>query len=85
MVNEPHRAIQPRPLTAKFKSHGLGSSGPQRRAEIVDLGFRTLIAGMLATLMTAAVVGWSHPKQMLPTIADGRPSLAGRRQLLADF
>lgn len=36
---------------------GLVAMVPQRRAEIVDLGLRTVIAGTLATLMTAAVVG----------------------------
>lgn len=36
---------------------GLVAMVPERRAEIVDLGMRTIAAGTLATLMTAAVVG----------------------------
>ncbi len=36
---------------------GLGSVVPARRTEIVELGFRALIAGTLATLMTGAVAG----------------------------
>jgi CNT family concentrative nucleoside transporter len=30
---------------------------PERRAEIVDLGTRSIVAGTLATLMVGAVVG----------------------------
>lgn len=36
---------------------GLGAMVPERRAEIVSLGLRSLLAGTLATLMTGAVVG----------------------------
>ena len=36
---------------------GLGSLCPERRDEIVTLGARALIAGVLASLMTGAVVG----------------------------
>lgn len=36
---------------------GLGAMAPERRNEIVELGFRSIIAGTLATLMTGAVVG----------------------------
>jgi len=36
---------------------GMGTLVPQRRNEIVSLGFRSIIAGTLATCMTGAVVG----------------------------
>ncbi len=36
---------------------GLGAMAPERRNEIVALGFRSIIAGTLATLMTGTVVG----------------------------
>jgi CNT family concentrative nucleoside transporter len=36
---------------------GMVAMVPQRRAEIVSLGARTIVSGTLATLMTAAVVG----------------------------
>lgn len=36
---------------------GIGTMIPERRSEIVDLGFRSIIAGTLATCMTGAVVG----------------------------
>ena len=36
---------------------GMGTMAPTRRAEIVALGFRSIIAGTLATCMTGAVVG----------------------------
>jgi CNT family concentrative nucleoside transporter len=36
---------------------GMGTMAPDRRDEIVDLGFRSIIAGTLATCMTGAVVG----------------------------
>ncbi len=36
---------------------GMVAMVPERRAEIVSLGARTLVSGTLATLMTAAVVG----------------------------
>ncbi len=36
---------------------GLGTMAPERRDEIVALGFRSIIAGTLATCMTGAVIG----------------------------
>jgi CNT family concentrative nucleoside transporter len=36
---------------------GMGTMAPERRDEIVDLGFRSIISGTLATSMTGAVVG----------------------------
>ena len=36
---------------------GMGTMAPDRRDEIVSLGFRSIIAGTLATCMTGAVVG----------------------------
>jgi CNT family concentrative nucleoside transporter len=36
---------------------GLGTLAPERRAEVVELGMRSILAGTLATLMTGAVVG----------------------------
>jgi CNT family concentrative nucleoside transporter len=36
---------------------GLGTMVPERRAEIVSLGLRSIVAGTLATSMTGAVVG----------------------------
>ena len=36
---------------------GLGTMAPERRDEIVALGFRSIVAGTLATSMTGAVVG----------------------------
>jgi CNT family concentrative nucleoside transporter len=36
---------------------GMGTMAPGRRNEIVALGFRSIIAGTLATCMTGAVVG----------------------------
>ena len=36
---------------------GLGSMVPERRAEIAALGFKSILAGTLATLMTGAVAG----------------------------
>jgi CNT family concentrative nucleoside transporter len=41
---------------------GLSTMVPERRAEIVSLGLRSIVSGMLATLMTGAVIGvlW-HP------------------------
>ena len=36
---------------------GMGTMEPERRDEIVNLGFRSIIAGTLATCMTGAVVG----------------------------
>lgn len=47
---------------ANFASVGLiigalGGMVPERRSEIVSLGFKSLVAGLLATCMTGAVVG----------------------------
>jgi CNT family concentrative nucleoside transporter len=39
---------------------GMGTMVPQRRNEIVSLGFRSIIAGTLSTCMTGAVVGIIH-------------------------
>ncbi|MBN1104053.1 MAG: nucleoside:proton symporter [Deltaproteobacteria bacterium] len=36
---------------------GLGAMAPQRRAEIVSLGIRSIVSGTLATCMTGAAVG----------------------------
>jgi CNT family concentrative nucleoside transporter len=36
---------------------GLGTMIPARRAEIVDLGFRTILSGTLATCMSGAIAG----------------------------
>ena len=36
---------------------GMATMVPERRAEIVDLGMRSIVAGTLATLMVGAVVG----------------------------
>ncbi len=36
---------------------GLGTMAPERRDEIISLGFRSIVAGTLATCMTGAVVG----------------------------
>ena len=40
---------------------GLSAMVPERRAEIASLGTRALIAGLLATLLTAAIVGVLTP------------------------
>lgn len=40
---------------------GLSAMVPERRGEIVELGGRTLVAGTLATLMTAAAIGLLTP------------------------
>ena len=36
---------------------GMGTMAPERRQEIIALGFRSILAGTLATCMTGAVVG----------------------------
>jgi CNT family concentrative nucleoside transporter len=36
---------------------GMGTMAPEKRDEIVSLGFRSIIAGTLATCMTGAVIG----------------------------
>jgi CNT family concentrative nucleoside transporter len=35
----------------------LGTMCPERRSEIVSLGLKSIVAGTLATCLTAAVVG----------------------------
>jgi CNT family concentrative nucleoside transporter len=40
---------------------GMVAMVPERRAEIVSLGAKTIVSGSLATLMTAAVVGAMTP------------------------
>ena len=40
---------------------GLSAMVPSRRAEIVELGSKTVISGTLATMMTAAVIGLLSP------------------------
>jgi concentrative nucleoside transporter, CNT family len=42
---------------------GIGLMAPDRRAEIVQLGLKSIIAGTLATLMTGSIVGflWAAP------------------------
>jgi CNT family concentrative nucleoside transporter len=37
---------------------GLSTLVPERRAEIVALGLRSIVAGTLATCMTGALVGF---------------------------
>ncbi len=36
---------------------GMGTMAPERRTEIIELGFKSIIAGTLATCLTGAVVG----------------------------
>ena len=36
---------------------GMGAIAPERRAEVVSLGLRSIVAGTLATMMTGSVVG----------------------------
>lgn len=36
---------------------GLGAMAPERRSEIIGLGMRSIVAGVMATCMTAALVG----------------------------
>jgi len=36
---------------------GMGTMAPTRRNEIVELGFKSIVAGTLSTCMTGAVVG----------------------------
>jgi CNT family concentrative nucleoside transporter len=40
---------------------GLGAMAPERRWEIVSLGFKSILAGTLATAMTGALVGMLWP------------------------
>ena len=37
---------------------GLGAMVPERRAEVVELGLRSVLAGTLATCMSGALAGW---------------------------
>lgn len=37
---------------------GMGTLAPERRAEITALGFKSILAGTLATCLIAAMVGW---------------------------
>jgi CNT family concentrative nucleoside transporter len=37
---------------------GLGAMVPERRAEVVGLGLRSVLAGTLATCMSGALAGW---------------------------
>jgi CNT family concentrative nucleoside transporter len=37
---------------------GIGIMIPERRAEVAQLGMRSIISGTLATCMSGAVVGW---------------------------
>lgn len=39
---------------------GMGTMAPERRNEIVSLGFRSIIAGTLATSMTGTIVGFLY-------------------------
>ncbi|MCB1172829.1 MAG: hypothetical protein KDK39_04660 [Leptospiraceae bacterium] len=39
---------------------GLGGMSPERRSEIAGLGFKSILAGMLATMMTGAVVSFFY-------------------------
>ena len=56
---------------------GMAAMVPDRRAEIVSLGTKTLISGTLATLMTAAVVGAMTPPGCAPPCAPGAATRAG--------
>ncbi len=40
---------------------GLGGLCPERRSEITSLGPKSLLAGLLASLMTGAIVGMLYP------------------------
>jgi CNT family concentrative nucleoside transporter len=40
---------------------GLGTLCPERRSEIVSLAMKSLLAGVLASLMTGSVIGVLHP------------------------
>jgi concentrative nucleoside transporter, CNT family len=58
---------------------GMAAMVPARRAEIVNLGARTLISGTLATLMTAAVVGAMTPPSCVPPCALGDTTPGAKR------
>ncbi len=53
---------------------------PERRAEIVALGTKTIVSGTLSTLMTAAVVGLLTPPRRIRNFRF-RPGMKKRRQL----
>jgi CNT family concentrative nucleoside transporter len=36
---------------------GMGAMVPERRGELIDLGLKSIVAGTLATCLTAAIVG----------------------------
>jgi CNT family concentrative nucleoside transporter len=36
---------------------GMGVMVPERRAEVIDLGMKSVVAGTIATCMTAAIAG----------------------------
>jgi len=36
---------------------GLGTMAPERRSDVVDLGLKSILSGLLATLLTGAVIG----------------------------
>jgi CNT family concentrative nucleoside transporter len=40
---------------------GIGALAPNKRAELAKLGFRAMIAGTMANLMSAAIVGILMP------------------------
>jgi CNT family concentrative nucleoside transporter len=75
LADTPHEALSARSrLILTYALCGFANTGslgilvggmvamvPERRAEIVSLGARTLVSGTLATLMTAAVVGALTP------------------------
>jgi nucleoside permease NupC len=56
------RAAVPWRAIANFRSlgimiGGLGTMCPERRGEVVALGLKSIVAGTLATCLTAATVG----------------------------
>jgi CNT family concentrative nucleoside transporter len=36
---------------------GMGAMAPERRSDILSLGFKSIVAGTIATCMTAAIAG----------------------------
>ncbi len=42
---------------------GMGAMAPERKGEIIELGFKSIIAGTLATLMTGALARLMSPIQ----------------------
>ncbi len=71
MSNLPHGALSPKSLlimtyamcgfanpgSLGIMIGGMGTMVPERRDEIISLGFRSIVAGTLATCMTGAIVG----------------------------